>query len=113
MQAIDKIIFITLIGEIGDIPKFTIAENKNCEFYKNGSTFEHLGDALNVCYQDRQCMAVYDQYCSKKDFYLCHQGQLKPSMLGSCVYTIGKHHLKMEGLKYEQVLLSLSSSYTV
>ena len=86
-------LIITLIGEIGEIPKLTKLENKNCEHYTDGKSFEYMVDAINVCQYHPQCMAIYDQYCSNKDFYLCKHGSVKPSKLGSCVYTIGKHLL--------------------
>ena len=86
-----KLIFIiTSIGEIGEIPKITKVENRNCEHYKNGTRFEYLAEANDACQHDTRCMAIYDQYCSNKDFYICKHGSVKPSNLGSCLYTIGK-----------------------
>ena len=93
MPTLYQSIFIsTLIGELGDIPKLTKLENKNCEHYTNGTRFEYMVDAINACQHDPQCMAIYDQYCSNKDFYLCKHGSVKSSNLGSCVYDIGKHY---------------------
>ena len=92
MPTLCKFIFIIkFIGEIGEIPQLTKMENKNCEHYKNGTRFEYMVDAINACQYDPHCTAIYDQYCSNKDFYLCKHGSVKPSKLGSCVYNIGKH----------------------
>ena len=65
-------------------------KNTHCEFYKKDSKFKHFEEAVIACRKKPQCMAVYDQYCSNKDFHLCDNGLVKQSTLGSCVYIIGK-----------------------